>query len=142
MKNALIVANLQASNDGSRSSFSRVQLKSVTDSTADPGSVVIYTVDSPPGISYPSGTGVGVVARMPEGLGDTYEITINSTLNGIQQESFVFTPSDGQDLGENDKVYLADTQLAYDGLEAQFLVVRSDRLESSEIRVYEFCAGD
>ena len=134
--------NVQASNDGSSSSFSRVQLKSITDSVVDTGPVVTFTVDSPPGISYPSGTGVGVIARMPEGLGDTYEIAVSSTLNGIQRESFVFTQADGQDLGANDKLYLAETQLAYDGLEAQFSVRRIDRIESSEIRIYEFCAGD
>lgn len=134
--------NVQASNDGLRSSFSRVNLKSVTDSTVDPGSLVTYTVHSPPGISYPGGTGVGVIARMPEGVGDTYEITISSTLNGVQQESFTYGQGDGRALGANDKLYLADTQLAYDGLTAQFFVTRVDRLEPSELRVYEFCAGD
>lgn len=134
--------NVQASNDGLRSSFSRVNLKSVTDSTVDPGSLVTYTVHSPPGISYPGGTGVGVIARMPEGVGDTYEITISSTLNGVQQESFTYSQGDGEALGANDKLYLADTQLAYDGLTAQFFVTRVDRLEPSELRVYEFCAGD
>lgn len=134
--------NVQASNDGARSSFSRVRLNSITDSVVDTGSVVIYSVDSPPGISYPSGTGVGVIARMPENLGDTYEIVVNSMLNGVQQESFIYTQADGQDLGANDKLYLANTQLAYDGLEAQFSVRRSDRIEPSEFRVHEFCAGD
>lgn len=83
-----------------------------------------------------------MIARMPEGLGDTYEIAVSSMLNGIQRESFVFTQADGQDLGANDKLYLAETQLAYDGLEAQFSVRRIDRIESSEMRIYEFCAGD
>lgn len=134
--------NVPAANDGARGTFSRVRLSSVSDSTVDPGPVLTYTVDSPPGISYPGGTGVGVIARMPEDVGDTYDITVSTTLNGVQQESFNYTQADGEDLGSNDKLYLADTLLAYDGLETQFSVRRSDRTEPSEFRVYDFCAGD